>query len=96
MDNTGDTGTMELPPGLTPGHLGQVQDAKFDIVLYLQDFKNGIDIVCNYFTGLFLPETIEKVMTKYIRLLEKIALDPGKPVTEYKTETKKRLLRGNQ
>ncbi|MCU0290036.1 MAG: amino acid adenylation domain-containing protein, partial [Acidobacteria bacterium] len=74
----------------------EVQDAKFDIVLYLQDFKNGIDIVCNYFTGLFLPETIEKVMTKYIRLLEKIALDPGKPVTEYKTETKKRLLRGNQ
>ena len=51
MVNTGDS-TREMMPELETGHIGNVQEAKFYMALYLVEYRDGIDILCTYFTQL--------------------------------------------
>jgi amino acid adenylation domain-containing protein len=93
MVNTGDS-NRRLLTAAQSYHIETVQDAKFDIVFYLLEYKNGIDIVCNYYSRLFMPETIEKIVQMYLKLLQKIAGAPQKQLKEYwKTHKKRKLKR---
>ena len=91
MVNTGPN--LEVLEDSTPFHIQTTQDAKFHIALYLGEHKNGINIVCNYYTQLFMPVTIEKIIQMYIRLLEHIAEAPGKQINEYRSTQKRKLKR---
>jgi len=75
-----------------PYHLGQVLDAKFDMVCYLTEYKNGVEISTHYFRELFRPATIEKTMGKYLKMLNDISTDPGIAVgSSYSTPKKLRI-----
>lgn len=78
-----------------PCHIEQVQDTKFDILCYLTEFRDGIEIICHYFRHRFRPAAIEKLMQLYVNLLERIAHDPGRPLKEYRRTGKKRTFRRN-
>jgi non-ribosomal peptide synthetase component F len=88
--------------GSTPGktlmnlknyHMEKVQDAKFDIVCYLDEYTNGIEINCHYFKNRFKPQTIEKIMHLYIKTLGNISNKPGMKIGEYSFSGKKRILK---
>ncbi|MGD2087210.1 MAG: amino acid adenylation domain-containing protein [Candidatus Aminicenantes bacterium] len=74
-------------------HIEQVQQAKFDIVSYIVEYKNGIDIETHYFKELFKPMTIEKIMNMYLLALENIVKDPKKKIGAYNLMTRERKLR---
>jgi amino acid adenylation domain-containing protein len=74
-------------------HIKEVQDAKFDLVYYVMEYKNGIEIRCNYYERLFLPAAVEKIIGMYMTLLESIGLDPSGQVVKYKTKRKRQLKR---
>jgi non-ribosomal peptide synthetase component F len=76
-------------------HIQSVQDAKFDMVCYLEEYKNGIPIHTHYYKELFKPQTIEGIMQLYRVIMEDISRDPGKKISQYKCSLtgKKRKLR---
>ncbi len=76
-------------------HIEQVQNAKFDIVSYVGEYKNGIEISTHYYKELFKPVTIEKMMQMYLVMLENISNDPGKELRAYYKSSKKRTLKWN-
>jgi non-ribosomal peptide synthetase component F len=73
-------------------HSQEVQDTKFDILCYLDEYKNGIKVSCHYFRDLFMPETIERIMLLFTGMLENISKDPGKKVKEYCISKKKQKI----
>jgi len=62
----------------------KVQEVKFDLAFYLKEYANGIEIICDYLTGLFEPTRIKFILEQYGMLLKGIAYNPDKKVTEYK------------
>jgi amino acid adenylation domain-containing protein len=92
MVNTGSGGLEELAD-FQARHTETSQDTKFPLTFYVTEFSNGIDITCNYFTGLFKPGTVERIMAIYLRILGNIAEDPSKPVGQYHKSAKKRRLK---
>jgi acyl transferase domain-containing protein/NADP-dependent 3-hydroxy acid dehydrogenase YdfG len=75
-------------------HSEEVKESMFDIHCYLDEYKNGIKVSCHYFRELFIPETIEKIMSLFTRLLENISKTPDKKVKEYCiTKKNKNILR---
>ncbi|MCU0288243.1 MAG: condensation domain-containing protein, partial [Acidobacteria bacterium] len=78
---------------LVSHHIEKVQNAKFDIVCYLAEYKNGIEINCHYFKDLFKPATIEMLMKEYIKTLTNISADPTRYLREYFISGKKRQLK---
>ncbi|MGE5343536.1 MAG: D-alanine--poly(phosphoribitol) ligase subunit DltA [Candidatus Omnitrophota bacterium] len=92
MENTGPF-TRETLIDLKTYHIDEIQDAKFDIVFYLVEYRNGLDLMCHYLNDLFLPQTVEKIMTMYIKILREIAETPEKPLRDYQgTQKQKRKL----
>jgi tyrocidine synthetase-3 len=71
-------------------HIEDAQEAKFDIVCYLTEYENAVQISCHYFRELFRPETIERIMGLYTRILNNIAEDPGKKAKDYCISPKKK------
>jgi non-ribosomal peptide synthetase component F len=76
-------------------HMEKVQDAKFEIVCYVSEYKNGIEINCHYFKNRFKPQSIERLMDFYKKTLEKISGHPGKKIKEYRFTRKKKTLKRN-
>lgn len=75
-------------------HIESVQNAKFDIVCYLREYENAIDFNCHYYKDRFTPQTIEKLMELYKKILTDISINPTKTISEYfATGKKKKLLR---
>ncbi|MCP5103978.1 MAG: hypothetical protein GY950_11395, partial [bacterium] len=74
-------------------HIEKVQNAKFDIVCYITEYKNGIEINCHYFKERFKPVTIEKLLNLYMKILDNISAGPTKKIGEYRVSGKKRKLR---
>jgi hypothetical protein len=74
-------------------HKEKVQDAKFDIACYLNEYKNGIEINTDYFKDRFNPITIETLMVLYKKVLEKISLEPGTRIGDYNLTREKRKLK---
>jgi amino acid adenylation domain-containing protein len=87
---------QEEVENVAPRHLDQSQPPKFDMVFYIQENKNGIELRCHYFKELFLPETIEKITGIYMEMLAGISIDPGKPLGNYhrRKKAKGKLIRG--
>ena len=77
MVNTG-TSHRESITNTASYHVENVQTAKFDIVCYLRECKNGIEINCHYFKDRFKPLTIETIMNLYLKTLDNISNEPGK------------------
>jgi amino acid adenylation domain-containing protein len=76
-------------------HYQSVQNAKFDMVCYLAEYKNGVDIETHYYKRLFKAENIEKFMQLYVKILGKIASDPGKKVSAYSMPEKRLKVKWN-
>jgi hypothetical protein len=91
MVNTGST-QQENVSNLDSYHLEKVQNAKFDIVFYLAEYKNGIAVDCHYYKNRFKPVTIEKLMERYKEILTGISGNPARNVREYFKSGKKRKL----
>jgi fengycin family lipopeptide synthetase D len=72
-------------------HTEKVQDGKFDMVFYLEEYTNGIEIKCHYFKGRFKSSTIEKIMNLYVKTLENIIAKPEMKIREYSFSVKKRV-----
>ncbi len=64
-------------------HIEKVPKSKFDIVCYLKEYKNGIEIDCHYFDERFEPVTIETLIRLYGTILDQVSVDPGKKIEEY-------------
>jgi hypothetical protein len=53
-------------------HLEETQEPKFFLVLYITEYKNGIEIRWEYQKSRFKPETIESIAGKYLQLMAEI------------------------
>jgi amino acid adenylation domain-containing protein len=56
--------------------------SEFDLGLYLDEQRGGLDAVWEYSTDLFEPATIERMAGHFIRLLEEIVADPDRSIDE--------------
>ena len=70
-------------------HIEETQETKFPIHCYLTQYQNGIQMECHYFRELFMPETIEKIMQIYTRILENISGSPLKKIKELAKKVEK-------
>jgi acyl carrier protein len=94
MINTGTTEQQNLD-NLASYHIEKIQDAKFEIVCYLTEYKNGIEINCHYYKNRFNPNIIEKLMERYLEILAHISDNPSRNIREYFFSGKqKKLKRG--
>jgi amino acid adenylation domain-containing protein len=75
------TEAMELED-FTPQHTGDLPEVKFKMELYVIPYKNGIEIHWHLQKEIFKPGTIAYIAHQYIKLLEEIAQNPGKPLAE--------------
>ncbi len=85
-------------PGITPfetGHIPDTQDAKFDIEVYVKEYKNSIIIDWSYRKSMFLPSTIEYIGGEYLRLVDYFTTYPDKSYKEYRDTKKKRSIKRN-
>jgi hypothetical protein len=92
MTNTR-TGNLEKLSNLEDFHMEKVQDAKFDMVCYVNEYQNGIEINCHYFKDRFKPLSIEKLMNLYKQILDNISAEPAKKIEEYTLTGKERTLK---
>jgi len=56
----------------------EVQEAKFPIVCYLTEYRENIEINTHYYSELFKPATLEKIMQKYVKILGNICENPSR------------------
>ncbi|WP_111307979.1 non-ribosomal peptide synthetase [Confluentibacter sediminis] len=61
----------------------------FELQLYAFRAKNGPSFLWNYNTKLFKPDTIKQMMTSFEDLLNKLILNPDKPLSEIINSDKK-------
>ncbi|MGD2088420.1 MAG: amino acid adenylation domain-containing protein [Candidatus Aminicenantes bacterium] len=59
----------------------EVQEAKFPMVCYLTEYRENIEINTHYYSELFKPTTLEKIMRKYVKILGNICKDPSRPLS---------------
>lgn len=75
------------------------QTSEFDLGLYLDEQRGGLDAVWEYSTDLFERATIERMAGHFMRLLEEIVADPDRPIDELAlledAERRQLLLEGN-
>jgi hypothetical protein len=55
------------------------QNAKMELVLYLTEYGNGVEINTCYYNELFKPSTIERIMRRYADILEQMANGRDEP-----------------
>ncbi|EGJ32848.1 non-ribosomal peptide synthetase module, partial [Moorena producens 3L] len=60
----------------------ELGSAKFDLSLFMVEFEDGLTASFEYNTDLFEAETIERMLTHLGTLLEAIADNPARPVSE--------------
>ena len=70
-------------------HIEEVQETKFDMVCYLSEYRNGVEINTHYARELFSPITIEKIMQKYLDILEGISIGRGGKPQKQKRKIKR-------
>jgi amino acid adenylation domain-containing protein len=71
-------------------HTAGIQNVKFDIELYVQEFGNGIEINVSYNKNRFKAESIEYMMGTYQKIIEFFVENPGKRLEDFKEERKRR------
>jgi acyl carrier protein len=65
---------MELD-SLEPVHIEESRQVKYHLILYMIEYKNGIEIRWEYQKALFKPETIESIAGKYLQVMDEITED---------------------
>ena len=58
------------------------QTSEFDLGLYMDEQRGGLDAVWEYSTDLFEAATVERMAGHFMRLLEQIVADPERPIDE--------------
>jgi len=74
-------------------HFQSAQDTKFDLEYYITECRDGIELRLHYPKALFAPMTIEKMMAKYLDILESISTGPGENQGTGEMKQKKRQIR---
>ncbi len=97
MFSMGDAGKKSLTEIGGAYHIAEVQQAKFPMVWYLTEYRDGVEINVHYKKELFKPATIEKIVRRYCRELENVVkgttVEAGAGI---RTEQKRRIRRGEQ
>jgi iturin family lipopeptide synthetase B len=77
---------------LEPYHIANVQDAKFEMVIFVAEYKNAVQVDCQYWKAVYKKERIHYMMQKYLGVLKAVAADPSRPIKQYlfKEKAKKR------
>jgi non-ribosomal peptide synthetase component F len=93
------SGTLEIElDSMASYHTDEVIDVKFDLMIYISEYKNGIRLNCNYKKAMFKPSTISSSMEKYLKVIDFFSANPGKGIHEFKSASsqgKKRSLKRN-
>jgi amino acid adenylation domain-containing protein len=92
MLNFSTSNAMERILSFDERHVQKVQNAKFDMVLYLTEYSNGIEISCNYKSSRFNSTTIQYLMNEYLKVIELFANNPESTLYEQKNKNKRRIL----
>jgi amino acid adenylation domain-containing protein len=77
------------------GHIENIQDVKFDMEIYANQFNNGISIFWAYKKSLFDPVKIECFVEDYIALVDFFKDNFHKSYSQYKGRKKKKSFRRN-
>jgi amino acid adenylation domain-containing protein len=80
--------SQELHP-FDPHHIDYCQDIKFDMEMYLAEFKNGIAVRLSYKRDLYKHETVKYITGEYIKSLEFFTVNTGKSYQAYRQGGKK-------
>ena len=72
-----------------PVHMDQVQDVKFDIELYLTQYKNAVHMNWAYKKNLFKPEALAHMATQFTQLLDYFSQNPGQSLSHQRADTAK-------
>jgi len=79
------TGTLEKNlDSMESFHTDEVIDVKFDLMIYISEYKNGIRLNCNYKKAMFKPSTISSNMERYLNIIDFFTANPGKGIREFK------------
>jgi len=89
MLNIGDTHKMKKPNIDELPHIPDISDVKFDIELYIAEYKNAIDIIWTYRKNMFHPDSIDFLMKDYIELVEFFSRNPDESYKAYKLSKRK-------
>ena len=73
-------------------HKTDVQENKFELVFYLEEYANGLEIRCHYLTSLFKKATIEYIQDQYLKILGEITANPKRKISAQKKKKKKRKI----
>ena len=92
MLNIGNSVESFIEP-FAPKHIDKVQECKFDIVLYVTEYANGLEICCDYLTGMYKKETIVYLMERYRQNLISISEDAEGNIRIKGGAKKKRILK---
>jgi acyl carrier protein len=83
---------LNLDPGLLEKeldslesfHLDESVEVKFDLMVYITEYKNGIEILCNYKRRMFRTEAIASIMERYLKVVDFFTANPEKRILDYK------------
>ena len=78
---------------LEPVHLEEVIDAKFSLVLYVAEYRNGIEIECHYWKTYYKPDNIASMVKNYSSIINFFTGNPDKIIGDYKARGKRRSLK---
>lgn len=92
MLNIGNSAESFIEP-FAPQHIEKVQDCKFDIVLYVTEYANGLEFCCNYLTEMYKNGTIAYIMEKYGQILTLVSEDAESIIHIKSSNKKKRVLK---
>jgi len=76
------TASLELGDLQIEPHFADPETSQFDLVFAVRETSDGIELVVNYSSDLFLPQTVEALLERYRTLLEAILREPANPVSE--------------
>lgn len=72
-------------------HMDEAIEMKFELMMYVSEYANGIELYCNYRKAVIDPVTTASLMDRYVRITEFFTAQPEKRVIDFKS--KKRSLK---
>jgi len=92
-----DAGFLEKElASLESNHTDEVIEVKFDLMVYAAEYKNAIQLYCNYKKAMFRPDTVSAMMERYVNVMDFFTANPGKRIIDYKQiESPRRKLKRN-
>ena len=68
---------------MEPYHREEGNEVKFDLIMYVTEYRNGIELRCDYKKVLFDPAAISSVMTGYLKVIDFFSAGPAKTILDY-------------